>query len=178
MTPSGQDQCSGAAVVAVLTEVDALPDTQIQASVGDGDRDRVAQHGRFQVSGHIVGALVVVLVVRGVFRNGLVEVPFEVTPDGWVGVFVDCQAGGGVLDKYVQQSHPYLPKFVGKLLFDGSGDEVKPPREGGQMERVLKRLHRWSTRLASWTLAADPARVLTHERTPGPFLVFLARCYG
>src|SRR3569833_1118539 len=49
--------------------------------------------------GHIVGALVVVDITRVIFRNGFIEVHFKVLANGWVGVLVDAERGGCMLDE-------------------------------------------------------------------------------
>ena len=50
-------QLSGAAIVAELAEVDALPSAEVQSAISDGDGDTDTAQRRFGVSRHIVGTL-------------------------------------------------------------------------------------------------------------------------
>lgn len=140
ITPSCQDKRSATAIVAVFTKIDALPRSQIQPPVRDRDGDRVTQHGRFQVSGHIIGAFIIVLVIRRIFGNGLIEKTLEIAPHGWIGIFIDGQAGGCVLDEHLQQPNPDLLQ-VRKFPLNDAGNQVKTARIGGQVNGLLKSRH-------------------------------------
>lgn len=54
------------------------------------------------MGGHIVGAFVIVLKVRGVFGDGLIKKSFKIAPYRWICILVDCEAGGGMLDENVK----------------------------------------------------------------------------
>ncbi len=56
------------------------------------------------MSGHIIGPLLGVGVVRGVFRGNSVEVAFEIFPHAGICIFVDGERGRGMLYKHVQNA--------------------------------------------------------------------------
>ena len=64
----------------------------------------MADHGRFDVRGHVVGPLHGVDEEGEVFGDDVVEDGLEIDEDVGVGRFVDGDGGGGVLDEQVQQA--------------------------------------------------------------------------
>lgn len=52
---------------------------------------------------HIIAALESMLVIGLVLRNQVIEETLEVPSDRAVSIFVDGQAGTGVLDEYMRQ---------------------------------------------------------------------------
>lgn len=81
----------------------------------------------YTVVRNVVRALGEVFVVGCVLRHHYVEVAFQVAPHVGVGVLVDGQGGGGVLDKQVEQAHLAIGQR-GALRQDVMGDEVEPAR--------------------------------------------------
>lgn len=49
--------------------------------------------------GHIVGPFNIVREMGGAFGGELIEMTFQIRPDGRIGVLVDCQGRRGVLNK-------------------------------------------------------------------------------
>src|SRR5690606_16557263 len=109
------------------TQVDALPGAQCQSAVGHRDGQGAADQHALDVGRHVVRALGEVFVVGGVLRHHYVEVAFQVAPHVGVGVLVDGQGGGGVLDKQVEQAHLAIGQG-GPLRQNVLGDEVEPAR--------------------------------------------------
>ena len=97
----------GVSLVAVLTEVDALPRAERQAAVPHRQQQRDAQQPRFDVGRHVVGAL------RGVHEIGrpvgdrAVDPAPEVGPHVGIGVFIQAERRGRVLQEEVEHSHPH-----------------------------------------------------------------------
>ena len=79
---SSNDRCHHlpcSAVIAELTEIDALPHAESQSSVGDGNVDAHARNDALSVSWHIIGPLKDVSVARHVLRHKPVENRLHVT---------------------------------------------------------------------------------------------------
>ena len=73
---SSNDRCHHlpcSAVVAEFTEIDALPRSEVQSPIGDGNVDAHARNDALIVSWHIIGPLKDVSVVRHVLRHEPVE---------------------------------------------------------------------------------------------------------
>ena len=98
------NQLSGAAEVAKLTEVDALPGAEIQSAIGDGNGDADTTQCRFGVGRHIVSTLQCMFVLRTVFRNQAVEDSFHVHTDIRVAVLVDAQSATSMLREDVHDA--------------------------------------------------------------------------
>lgn len=107
LSGSGEDcgyNSARSAEVAELAEVYALPAPQVQASVGYGYSEAHSGQSRFGVCRHVVGPFKGVAVKRGVFRHYLVEDEGEVGPHVGIGIFVDCEAAGGMFYEDMKQS--------------------------------------------------------------------------
>lgn len=86
---------------------------------------------------HVVGALVVVLIVGRIFGHIFIEVALEILSDGGVGVFVEREAGGGVMDEDMGEPDTIVAQ-PGELLRDFMGDQVKAARIGGETKGLLR----------------------------------------
>ncbi len=89
-------------MIAVFAQVNSLPGAQIQPTIRDWNRNRVSQHSGFQMGGHIIGPFIIVLVIRLVFGDCLVEKTLKVSSYRWVGVLVNSQASRRMLNENVQ----------------------------------------------------------------------------
>jgi hypothetical protein len=98
---------STSTLIAMLTQVNALPGTQIKSAISNRDGNAATQETIFYVGGHVVIALIVVPIVRGLFRHKLIEMTFEILAHCRVGIFINCQRRRGVLDEKVQQPAIY-----------------------------------------------------------------------
>lgn len=96
------NQIPSACPVPELAQINALPNTQVEAAIGDGDGDAAANQGGFGVGGHVVVAFEGVGVEAFAFADQVVEDGGEVGLDVGVGVFVEGEAGGGVFDEKVE----------------------------------------------------------------------------
>lgn len=103
-TNDGGHDFARAAVVAELAEVNALPCSEIEPSVGDGYGERRSGNNGFGMGRHVVGPFKGVEVVGRTFRHKFVEYGVEVLPHVGVGVFVQRQGRRGVLYQQVQES--------------------------------------------------------------------------
>jgi len=122
---NGNNDLPAAAVVAVFAEVDALPGTEVEAAVRDGDAQRRPEQDALDVRGHVVVSFVGVDVV-GLVVGDVGEEALHVRSDGRVGVFVDAERRAGVFQKEVGE--PRLNARLGDGFLDGFGNEVESPR--------------------------------------------------
>jgi hypothetical protein len=97
-------QFSGAAVVAELTEVDALPCAEVQPAISNGDGDADTAQRGLGVSRHIVCSFQRMLILRTVLWNQTVEDCFHVHANIRVTVLVDAQSATGVLREDVHNA--------------------------------------------------------------------------
>ena len=139
-SPGCQYQVPRATRIAVLTEINSLPGAQCKLSFPDRDDHRAAEQSGFEVRGHIVGAFVIVLIVGVILRYRLVEIHFKINSDGWIGIFVDRQRSGSMLDKNLAHTCIDLPDFR-KSMKDFVCNEVKPSPFFTQPDLGLKYLH-------------------------------------
>ena len=83
------NQRAAAAVVAVFAQVDALPGADVQASIGDGDRQAVSEQAAFQVRGHVVATFIRMAVVRFILRHQAIKETLEILPHRGVGILIN-----------------------------------------------------------------------------------------
>ncbi len=70
----------------------------------------------------------------------MVEMALKIGPDGGVDIFIQGQAGGGVVDEDMGQAEVDLADFRG-VGFNQTGDEVKATLEGRQTKGRLEPGH-------------------------------------
>lgn len=97
------DQLSSSSIVAVFAKVNALPCTEIESSVGDGNRDADTAESGLGVCRHVVRTFESVLVVWTVFRHEAVEDGLHVEPYVGITVLVDGQSAAGVLAEDIDE---------------------------------------------------------------------------
>jgi hypothetical protein len=112
-------------MIAVFTKIDSLPRTKVQFSARYRDGDAASEDGRFQVCRHIIRSLGIVLIIRGILRDGFIEMTFKIFSDRRVGVLVQRQRGRRVLDENVEESAADSPEF-GDLGKDLRRDQMEP----------------------------------------------------
>jgi hypothetical protein len=83
----------------VFAQVDPLPGPEVETPISDGNCETAAEERGLDMRGHIVGPFCVVSIIRGVFRCELIEMTLQIRPDRRIGVLVDRQGRGGVLNK-------------------------------------------------------------------------------
>ncbi len=116
---------------AVLPEEDALPGAEAEAASDEGDDLGRAGERHFNVTRHVVGALIRVGKVRIVLRNEPIDEAFQITTRRRIRVFHDDETAAGVAAK---DSHGALVEagfekrfldHVGELgrRFTRSGDD-------------------------------------------------------
>lgn len=80
----------------MFAEVDALPGSEMQASISQGYGQALSEQRGLQMCRHIVRPFVGVLVVGSVFGSEPVEMLFEIRTNIGAGILVEGQRGGGV----------------------------------------------------------------------------------
>lgn len=109
------NQFSAAAMISVLTQINALPGTQIRSSIRDRNIQATAQNATLHVTGEIVTPFIYMLVVGFILGNSPVEETLKVLPYRWISILVNGERGGCMLWAY----SPILsltPVFVGEYL--------------------------------------------------------------
>ena len=125
----------------MFAQVDSLPGTQVEPALSDGDRKGATQQRRLDVGRHVVGAFARMPIGKR-FRSDRLQGVFQIVGDVGIGVFVNRQRCRGMLQEQVEQSHADFPQFrQGRQ--DLLGDEMKPTRLGGELNRSLQPRHRW-----------------------------------
>lgn len=75
---------------------------------------------------HIIRAFGCVLVVWHIFWHHVIKMAFKILPHSTVSIFIDAEAGRGMLNKNMQ--HALLQVLqLGEFLFYDRGDEVETP---------------------------------------------------
>ncbi len=69
---------SAASVIAELAEVDTLPSSKVEPSIGDGDIDAHTGNDALGMCGHIITSLKCMLVVGGILWNKSVINAFQI----------------------------------------------------------------------------------------------------
>jgi hypothetical protein len=80
----------------MFEQVDALPAAPRQPPVDQRDRELHLGQRRAEVSGHIIGTFVIMLVGRGIFGRYPGEIRFKVAPHLRRRIFLDQQRRGGM----------------------------------------------------------------------------------
>ena len=90
--------------------------------------------------GHVVGSLGIVRVIRGIFGSKLIEMALQVRAHGRVGVLVDRQGCGCVLNE--KMKHPAAHGGELREARNDLGcDEMKPPLPGREYDLFLYKGH-------------------------------------
>ncbi len=108
----------------MLAQINSLPRTQIEAAGSNGNGQKTAENRCLEMSRHIVRTFRGVAVIRRVLRGKLVEVTFKISAHGGVGIFVEGQAGRGVVEENVSQSNLNLFN-IRRVGFDQMSNHVK-----------------------------------------------------
>lgn len=88
----GEDKGAGTAVVSEFTEVDTLPCSEVEASVGYGNGEGDICKGRFGVGRHVVEPLHRMVIIWLTFRDYIIEYLVKVVANVRVCVLIDCQS--------------------------------------------------------------------------------------
>ncbi len=132
---AGEENFALMGVGAVLPQVDALPGSELEAGVADGDGEADEGEGHADVGGHIVGSFVAVEEGAIAIGDESAEEGFEVFAHGGVGVFVDEEGGAGVLDEEGAEAAGDGGSFDG--LVDLGGELVDASSGGVDEEGVV-----------------------------------------
>ena len=85
-------QFSCSTIVAIFTEIDSLPGSQIQMPVGDGNSQAYTAKSRLRMSWHIISFLQSMLVLWTILWDKTVEDGFHINPYVWISIFIDAQS--------------------------------------------------------------------------------------
>lgn len=93
---------SAATVVAELAEVDALPSSKVEPSIGDGDIDAHTGNDALGMCGHIITSLKCMLVVGCILWNKSVINAFQIFTNRWIPILTYAQRTARVLHKEIE----------------------------------------------------------------------------
>ena len=88
----------------MLAQVNTLPDTQVKSAISNRDINTATQEAILYVSGHVVVAFGHMAKERVAVGCQAAKKPFQVTADFRVGVFLNQQRSGGMLEMEGGQS--------------------------------------------------------------------------
>lgn len=108
---------------AVFPKVNALPGAEGHGAVRDGNGHVDGREGGADVGGHVIVALGGVFKERIAVGNQALKKPFEVAADFGIGIFLDEQGGGSVLN--VQGDNAGFESGLRDELFRFSSDFVE-----------------------------------------------------
>ncbi len=97
-----QSSCS--TIIPILTEVDALPGSHIQVSVGDGNSYAYTAKSRLCMCWHIISSLQSMLVLWTILWDKTVEDGFHINTYVWIRIFIDAQSATRMLAEYVDDT--------------------------------------------------------------------------
>jgi hypothetical protein len=103
----------------MFSQPDPLPRSQQQPSVVDRQHQRDPQQRGFDVRRHIIRPLVI-MVIRGVIRDGFQKMPLHVRPDGGIAIFIERERSRRVLKQQMQQT-----RFDARQVADLPDDFVR-----------------------------------------------------
>ena len=112
LSDSGDDQPPRASAVAELAQVDSLPCTQIEVAASHGQCQGRADDYRLGVRWHVVGPLVGMQIVRGIFRNESVEYLAQVVAYIRVGILVKRQGRRRMFYLYIHDATVWQPLYM------------------------------------------------------------------
>ena len=121
-------------MVAELTQIYSLPDTEIQPAIGDRKSERRPHKDRLGMGRHIVRPLVGVQEIRRVFRHKPVKNRLEIVAHIRIGILVQSKSRRSMLDHQVKKS------FLGqlrKLPHHLAGHEMYPTPVGTECKLNL-----------------------------------------
>jgi len=90
-----------AALIAVLAQVNALPDAQVKLAFGNGNGATGTQQRIFYMGRHVVFAFIAMLIIRRAFRHKSIKVTFHILAHRRIGILINRQRCRCMLDKEV-----------------------------------------------------------------------------
>lgn len=116
-------------MIAVFAKVNALPDSHVQTSVGDGDGQADATQRRLCMGRHVVGSFQCMLILWTVLWDEAVEDGLHVGPHVWVGILIDAQSATRMLAEYVDDASLWQ---LGQLSNELARHQMEASRLGGK----------------------------------------------
>ena len=102
-TVQGHDDGSATPLVPMFPQINPLPAAQRQLTVYNGYGNTVTQRDGLDIGGHIISAFKHMAVIMLILRHKMIEVRLHVAAHGRIGIFIDAEAGAGVLNKEMGQ---------------------------------------------------------------------------
>lgn len=130
----GSNDCARAAMIAKLTQVNALPCAEVEPAASDGNGERGSHKRTLGVGWHIVATLKRVLEIGLVLRHQMVENLVHIVAHVSVPVLVEAKSCRSVLQKQVQ--HPHFGKCP-KLTHNLIGHQMATTSAGTKLKFLL-----------------------------------------
>lgn len=134
LTNHGYNNVSLMRGAAMFKDENTLPDPQLEFTTRDGNDFARSRQRHTEVARHIVGPLRNMNEIACTFRNQAVEESVEIGPGGTVGIFVNDEAGAGVLDE--DSREPCNNTTLTNDPCDFGGNFVRPFAAGADTEPV------------------------------------------
>src|SRR5690554_2519435 len=133
---NGGQQLARTTAVAVLAQVNTLPDTKVQPALCYRNGNACAQQARLDMRRQVVGPFVAVAVARLAFRHRTIEILLEIRAYRRIGVFIEGQRRRCVPNQQMHQPDIQCRQFR-EGRDDLPGDQVKAPGPRPQHDLFL-----------------------------------------
>ena len=100
-------------IVTELAEVDALPRTEIQPAIRNGDGETHTEEGTLGMGWHIIIAFEYVVIIRLVLLDKMIHDFLHIRTHICFGILVDAEGTRSMLHKKMEQAH--LWQWIGNM---------------------------------------------------------------
>ena len=118
----------------MFIQIDTLPSAQGETSISDRNVQRGPHQRALDVTRHVVisfHSMAKCAVAVPLGRHQFVQGDLHVSPDIWVGIFVDGEGSRGVLNEKVAHADFDLGQILGDCLLNVRGDQMAATGGGG-----------------------------------------------
>jgi len=127
-------ELSPVVAMTVFPEKYPLPGPQGQLATDHGDGEAAGGEGRLDMGGHVIRSFHRMGVQGIAFLDQSAKPVLQIVPGSGVGIFLNDQTGGGVLEKNSAQAFRY--RRLPNTGSDFGGDLVEPLPVGGDRQLV------------------------------------------
>lgn len=82
---------SARSVIPVLAQINPLPSAEVEVASGNGNRQKITQERRFEVSRHIIRSFGGVAIIRGLLWDQVIEMALKINAHGGVSILIEGQ---------------------------------------------------------------------------------------
>ena len=118
-----QNDIAGVGTSAVFEDIEALPSPERERTVDYGNRERRTSEGGADMRGHVIWTFGGVTEPFAVFRNKLFEEIAQVEGNVGIGILLDDERAGCVLDEESQET--VANGLFSQPVFGGTGEGIE-----------------------------------------------------